>query len=62
MPLGQGIFRKEKEDGSPMTTVGDDEWGEKNGCPITNVGHDELGRRNEGEESGAGLKKVLRLG
>jgi hypothetical protein len=45
-----------------MTTVGDDEWGEKNGCPITNVGHDELGRRNEGKESGAGLKKVLRLG
>ena len=45
MPLGQGIFRKEKEDG----------------CPITNVGHDEWGRRNEGEDSGAGLRRVLRL-
>jgi len=40
----------------------DDNAGNKDGSPMTNVGHDELGRRNEGEESGAGLKKVLRLG
>jgi hypothetical protein len=30
---------KEKEDGSPITAVGDDGWGE-DGSPITNVGDD----------------------
>jgi hypothetical protein len=29
MPQGQGIQMKKNEDGSPITTVWDDEWGEK---------------------------------
>jgi len=29
MSPGQELFMNEKEDGSPMTTVGDDTWGGK---------------------------------